>query len=114
MSTYRAHHVEIDPARLSGSPVVGGTRLPTRTIAEYVWAGMSLDEVCKIWEGPNEPLDRRAALVALWYESKHGARPMKKAWREWGKRAGAMLWHGDGGLPDPPSSMEESAGKERR
>lgn len=112
--TYGLPYVEIDPARLFGKPCIGGTRIPTRDVADLVWYGTDFEEVLKRYGGVTGPLDRRSALVALWYEAVHGSpRERRKAWREWQKKAGEMLWHANGELPDPPPSRAESQeGKE--
>ncbi len=111
--SYGYPFVWLDPARCCGEPCVGGTRLETRVVADYVWSGMDFEELRRMWGG-DEPLDHRAALVACWYEARHGRhRRRKAAWREWAREAGEMLWQPSGQLPGPPparrSIAEESA-----
>lgn len=99
-------HVDVDPARQFGQPCVGGTRIPTRAVADFVYAGIPVEEACEMWG-----LDRRAVLTALWYEARHGTRRTKKAWGEWGKEAGLMLWHSEGELPEAPPSRSTDSGR---
>lgn len=44
-----APHVRIDPAVRSGAPVIEGTRIPTRLIAELVDDGLSPEEIARLY-----------------------------------------------------------------
>jgi uncharacterized protein (DUF433 family) len=52
--------ITIDPEILGGTPVFSGTRVPVRTIFDYLADGCSLDEFLE-----NFPSVRRADAVAM-------------------------------------------------
>ena len=93
-------HVRIEPAVRFGYPHVGG--VPTDAVAGMVWAGETVSAAADDFG-----LSRAQALVACWFECRHG-RPRssyRKAWRQWADDAGQAVWSGVDWdqVPDPPS-----------
>jgi len=59
--------IEVDPEIMSGAPVFRGTRVPVRSLFEYLEDSMSLDEFLECF-----PTVRREDAVALLEHSKSG------------------------------------------
>lgn len=109
-------YVWIDPARRSGEPCVGGTRIPVEMVVGVVWAyGMS--EAITHWPD----LTRAQVLTACWYAGTgypvrlHGEdggyrpKPWPRAdrWGEWAQAMHDALWSGrPDDVTDPPSARE--------
>lgn len=56
-----AHTVVSDPAILSGEPVFRGTRVPFKSLTDYLEHGRTLDEFLEDFPG----VTREAAITAL-------------------------------------------------
>lgn len=108
-------YVWIDPARRSGEPCIGGTRVPVYMVVEMVWAnGVTVAE--ETW-----CLSRAQVLVACWYAGAgfpvqlHGRggyqtrfpAVWRRRWRTWAEQVAGDLWAASGvycdAIPDPPS-----------
>lgn len=108
------NYVWIDPARKSGEPCIGGTRIPVSMVAELVWAedvGAAEDT----WD-----LTRGQVLVACWYAGAYGIVELhdrngyrtrlptawRRRWREWAWQVHPALWEVTrldyDAIPDPP------------
>jgi uncharacterized protein (DUF433 family) len=53
--------VWVDPERLSGEPCFNGTRVPVKTLFEYLEAGQTIDEFLEDYQG----VTRRLAVAVL-------------------------------------------------
>lgn len=104
--------VWIDPARRSGEPCIGGTRVPVDMVVNHVWQ-RGVDSAMDTW-----CLDRAQVLHACWYAGAgfvtrlHGkggqyvARrgPWRKRWADWARAVHGSLWHQNlDDIPDPPT-----------
>lgn len=93
--------VWIDPARRSGDPCIGGTRLPVDTIIEAAWRN-GVPAAIDTWE-----VTRAQVLGACWYAATYGTRRWRKRWHDWATVNHGAMW-GDryDDVPDPPRSQE--------
>ena len=62
--------IEVDPEIMSGAPVFRGTRVPGRSLFEYLEDNMSLDEILECF-----PTVRREDALALLEHSQSGLVP---------------------------------------
>lgn len=120
MSIKRSHEVWIHPARYSGKPCVGQTRVPVDTVAWSVWLDGSVDATAIDYE-----VDRETVLVACWYAGLYGTvdpyqhrppgngrqrfdRTWIRRWRAWADQWGGAMWSGHwDGIPDPPTREDQ-------
>ena len=58
--------IEVDPEKLSGTPVFAGTRVPIRNFFDYIEGGESLDEF--LTDFPTVSRDQALGLVELMKE----------------------------------------------
>jgi uncharacterized protein (DUF433 family) len=65
--------VEIVPGKVSGAPVLVGTRMPVQTIVDNFDAGMSPDEIAEAWE-----LERSDVDAVLAYREERCARSFRE------------------------------------
>lgn len=99
------------PARRSGDPCVGGTRVPVNLVIAVVWAhGVAEAET-------SYDLSRQQILGACWYAGvgnavslwgKGGLRarrgPWHKRWGQWAEEMHTHMWHGNwDDVTDPPT-----------
>jgi uncharacterized protein (DUF433 family) len=106
--------VWIDPARLSGEPCCGGTRVPVYMVVAMVWEH-GVDEAMDTWS-----LTRGQVLCACWYAAAGGPvylwssrtrgllrrhrSPWPSRWRVWAEEHHGLLWHhAYDDCPDPPT-----------
>lgn len=117
-------YVWIDPARKSGEPCVGGTRVPVEMVADIVWAH-GVDEALTQWPYITRP----QILNACWYAAvgnvvrlhgkggKYVARRWahRTNWARWARDAHQALWEGrfddvtDPSRADGEHTTEEAA-----
>lgn len=106
--------VWIDPARRSGEPCVGGTRIPVNMVINIVWK-RGLDVAYECWPD----LTRQEILGACWYAGAgnvvrlHGKGgkyvayrgPWRKRWGAWAAEVHQAMWSGRwDDVPDPPGA----------
>jgi uncharacterized protein (DUF433 family) len=109
--THRDEAVWIDPARHSGDPCIGGTRIPVHAVIEMVWRD-GVDAATDTWS-----ISRTQVLHACWYaavinvvhvyaprggwNTRRG--PWRARWGDWAEKVHGQLWHNDtADIPDPP------------
>lgn len=92
-------YVWLHPARRSGEACVGGTRIPTRMLCEWWWAGRDprFD-----WG-----MSREQVILAYWYEAIHGTKIWQRRWREWAVENTNQMWEGNfDKVPYPPTDQQ--------
>jgi uncharacterized protein (DUF433 family) len=99
-------HVWVAPGRYHGQPCISGHRIPTRMVAEGIFAGLGEAEYTNGYD-----LTRHEGLVACWFEARYtGTRKMRRAWRKWLDKYESELWHSDAehwdAVPMPPAESE--------
>lgn len=122
--------IAVDPAVLSGTPCLSGTRIPVYLIVDVAW-NEGIAPAMEMWN-----LTREQVLVACWFAGAYGtvelqehpnddtdsheewarvyrAEPVDtvwlERWREWAHTYSGDLWHMDyDNVPDPP---ERTAGR---
>lgn len=111
----------IHPARYSGKPCVGGTRVPVDAIVGLVWQ-YGVDDAMVTYDVPRETV-----LVACWYAGLYGTvdpyisrrpgnarvnadRTWIRRWRDWAEGAADPLWRGEiDDVLGPPTFAEATA-----
>lgn len=114
-------YIWIDPARKSGEPCIGGTRLDLDIVVETVWHS-GADNALDLWP----QLSRGQVLVACWYVGagnvvrlhgrggKHVAYrgPWRKRWGSWAAEVHQALWSSTtvdyDAIPDPPEKPPDA------
>lgn len=116
-----AAEIRINPAVLSGTPCLAGTRIPVYIVTDFVFHH-GVDEACTMWD-----LSRAQVLVACWYAGAYGTLTLwdircdddQRApgtyrddpvdeewltrWRTWAFEVSSPLWHGHADeVTDPP------------
>lgn len=111
----------VDPAVLSGTPCVAGTRLPVYLIAHMVWRE-GVESAMEMWD-----LSRPQVLVACWFAGAYGTvelwevpedwdapspdayrtdltdRTWLDRWRAWAQASAGALWRMEyEAVTDPP------------
>jgi len=64
--------IEINPRKVSGAPILKGTRMPADAIVENYADGLTPDEIAEVFELPAESV---RALLAYAVEQNHALKP---------------------------------------
>lgn len=72
MDWTECREVEVVPGKMSGQPVVKGTRILAQTIVENFEGGSLIEEIHENY--PSLPIDRIRKLIA--FAQSHGAQPV--------------------------------------
>lgn len=113
----RHEGVEVDPARLSGSPCCGSTRVPVYMVVDFVWEH-GVAEAMDTWD-----LTLGEVLNACWYAATvnvvelwgpNGLRtsrgPWRKRWGVWAQEVHRDLWRQDyRAVKEPPRRGENTS-----
>ena len=99
----------IDPARVSGTACIAGTRLTCEHAAHSVWSS-SVDQY--LADCDLSPDLRRSVLCAIaWWVltarlRTKSDRKICAAWSNWARETWALAWHPTCELVDPPDESE--------
>jgi len=67
------------PSIAGGEPTIGRTRIPIKSLANYVWLGIREDQLLSLFPA----LYYGELTVACWYTAKCGPLKYQIAWRRW-------------------------------
>ena len=100
------HYLRIiyDPAiQITGTPTIEGHSLPAEHMASHFF------ELGEEEAQDDYGLTREELIVACWWAAHWGPRKFRKAWKEWGERAGSHLRYGCINVPLPPTKSDIAA-----
>lgn len=71
--------IVVNPAIQAGVPCIAGTRVPTETLAQHIWSGLTYDDVNVIY-----PIVSTLAIFnACWFQGTYGAYKWRIRWGKW-------------------------------